>query len=89
VVPLADVVAIHGDDDYSSVELLNGQRRLHKRTLAELEALLPPEFLRVHRSHIANLQQVRGLADRVLKLANGSELPVGRVYAQQLAERLV
>jgi two-component system response regulator LytT len=28
-------------DDYSSVELANGQRRLHKRTLTELESLLP------------------------------------------------
>jgi DNA-binding LytR/AlgR family response regulator len=89
LVPLVDVVAIHGDDDYSSVELVNGQRRLHKRTLAELERLLPPEFLRVHRSHIANLQQARGLEGKVLKLANGTEVPVGRSYAQQLSDRLM
>jgi two-component system, LytTR family, response regulator LytT len=89
IVPLADVVAIHGDDDYSSVELANGQRRLHKRTLAELERLLPPEFLRVHRSHIANLQQARRLEGRVLKLANGSEVPVGRAYARLLSHRLM
>lgn len=89
LVPLADVVAIHGDDDYSSVELSNGQRRLHKRTLAELERLLPAEFLRVHRSHIANLQQVRGLDGRVLKLANGKEVPVGRAYVRLLSDRLM
>ena len=89
LVPLAEVVAIHGDDDYSSVELTNGQRRLHKRTLTELERLLPREFLRVHRSHIANLKQVRGLEGRVLKLANGTEISVGRAYAKQLASLLI
>jgi two-component system response regulator LytT len=89
LVPLAEVVAIHGDDDYSSVELANGQRRLHKRTLTELERLLPREFLRVHRSHIANLKQVRRLEGRVLTLANGSEVSVGRAYAKQLASHLI
>jgi two-component system response regulator LytT len=89
LVPLADVVAIHGDDDYSSVELSDGQRRLHKRTLTELEKLLPPEFLRVHRSHIVNVKQVRSLAGKVLQLANGTEVPVGRAYAKLLAARLI
>ena len=89
LVPLTDVVAIHGDDDYSSVELANGQRRLHKRTLTELEKLLPAEFLRVHRSHIANLKQVRGLEGRVLMLANGTQVPIGRAYAGQLARRMI
>jgi DNA-binding LytR/AlgR family response regulator len=89
LVPLTDVVAIHGDDDYASVELANGQHRLHKRTLTELENLLPREFLRVHRSHIANLKHVRGLEGRVLKLANGTEVPVGRAYGKRLARCLV
>jgi DNA-binding LytR/AlgR family response regulator len=89
LVPLDEVVAIHGDDDYSSVELTNGQRRLHKRTLTDLESLLPKEFLRVHRSHIANLKQVRRLEGRLLKLANGTEVPVGRAYSKQLASLLI
>jgi two-component system response regulator LytT len=89
LVPLADVVAIHGDDDYSSVELADGQRRLHKRTLTELERLLPREFLRVHRSHIANLKQVRSLEGRLLKFTNGTQVSVGRAYAKQLASCLV
>jgi DNA-binding LytR/AlgR family response regulator len=89
LVPLAEVVAIHGDDDYSSVELTNGQRRLHKRTLTELERLLPKEFLRVHRSHIANLKHVRRVEGKVLKLSTGTSVSVGRAYAKQLAGRLI
>ena len=89
LVPFTEVVAIHGDDDYASVELANGQRRLHKRTLTELERLLPPEFMRVHRSHIANLKHVRALEGRLLRFANGTEVSVGRAYAKSLASRLV
>jgi DNA-binding LytR/AlgR family response regulator len=89
LVPFAQVIAIHGDDDYSTVELMNGQRRLHRRSLADLTRLLPPEFLRVHRSHIANLQQVRQLEGKTLKFSNGSSVPVGRAYARRLVELLL
>jgi DNA-binding LytR/AlgR family response regulator len=89
LVPLATVVAVHGDDDYASVELLGGERRLHKRTLTELERLLPPDFLRVHRSHIVNLRHAGALDGRNLRLANGTEVPIGRAYAERLAARLV
>lgn len=89
LVPLVEVVAIHGDDDYSSVELTTGQRRLHKRTLSELERLLPQDFQRVHRSHIVNLAQVRGLEAGILQLSNGSTLPVGRAYSQRLSTHLI
>ena len=89
LLPVTEVVAIHGNDDYTSVELVSGERRLHKRTLAELERLLPPGFLRVHRSHIVNLQQVRRLEGKVLTLVNGTEVPVGRVYAKHLSDLLL
>jgi DNA-binding LytR/AlgR family response regulator len=89
LVPFANVVAIHGDDDYSTVELVNGQRRLHKRRLAELERLLPPHFLRVHRSHIANLQLASQLEGKMLKFSNGSAVPVGRAYASSLGAKLM
>jgi DNA-binding LytR/AlgR family response regulator len=94
LVPLEQVIAIHGDDDYTSVELLDGRRRLHKRSLTGLEALLPPDFLRVHRSHLVNLVHARGLAGgvaggRSLRLSNGSSVPVGRAYRARLEARLV
>jgi DNA-binding LytR/AlgR family response regulator len=89
LVPFSEVIAIHGDDDYSTVELMNGQRRLHRRRLVQLERLLPPEFVRVHRSHIANLRQARQLEGKVLKFSNGRDVPVGRAYASRLAALLL
>jgi len=94
LVPLESVVAIHGDDDYASVELLDGQRRLHKRRLAELELLLPDDFLRVHRSHLVNLAHARGVStgdggNLVMLLPDGRNVPVGRAYRERLRERLL
>lgn len=93
LVPLASIVAIHGDDDYASVELLDGQRRLHKRRLADLEGLLPEEFMRVHRSHLVNLAHVRGLSSGasgpLVLLLNDRTVPVGRAYRNNLRERLL
>ena len=89
LVAIESVVAVHGADDYSELETTDGRRHLHKKTLTALEHLLPPHFQRVHRSHIVNLRLARELGTddsgrRSLKLANGSCVPVSRVYAAEL-----
>lgn len=90
LVPLDTVVAIHGDDDYSSIETLDGRRHLHRKTLAALMEMLPPTFKRVHRSHIVNLSHVQRIATheggaRHVELSNGAHVPIGRAYAGELS----
>jgi DNA-binding LytR/AlgR family response regulator len=93
LVPLEDVMAVHGDDDYTSVQLTSGARRLHKRTLNELERHLPPNFHRVHRSHIVNLSHARSLVTtangRAVRMRDGCDIPIGRSWYDSLASRMV
>ncbi len=94
MIPVASVAAIHGDDDYSSIEAVDGRKHLHKKTLAALECVLPPEFRRVHRSHIVNLQQVARMLTldggaRVILLKNGTRVPVSRAGAKALSSDLI
>jgi DNA-binding LytR/AlgR family response regulator len=94
MIPVASVVAIHGDDDYSNIEGIDGRRHLHKKTLTALECVLPPEFRRVHRSHIVNLQHVDRLLTleggaRVIQLKNGTRVPVSRAGAKALSSDLI
>ena len=94
MIPVASVVAIHGDDDYSSIESVDGRRHLHKKTLTALECVLPAEFRRVHRSHIVNLQQVDRMltlegGTRVILLKNGTRVPVSRAGAKALSSDLI
>lgn len=91
---LDSVAAIHGEDDYSSIEMLDGTRHLHKKTLTALESTLPPCFLRVHRSHIVNMNCLTRLitlegGGKAAVLTNGTQVPVGRTYTKELSARLI
>lgn len=81
-VPLGDIVAVVGADDYVELQLTNGRKMLHAARLDRLEADLPPGFLRVHRSVIANLAHVRGFerngGQGRLLMDEGASLPISR-----------
>ncbi|MCW1981188.1 DNA-binding response regulator [Xanthomonas campestris] len=93
LVELADVLWIRADGDYSEVRLLNGRSELHDKSLAALSAVLPPDFVRCHRSCLVNLRHVRsmhaGSGSRYwLVMANGKELAVGRAHVSGLRREL-
>jgi DNA-binding LytR/AlgR family response regulator len=79
----SDIVSLSGADDYVEVVLSDGRRFLHDTRLRELEKRLPQEFVRVHRSHIANSAHVRSIRTlpgrkRVIELTGGTEIPLSR-----------
>jgi two-component system response regulator LytT len=93
VVALDRIVAIHGADDYSEIEVADGRRLLHRKSLRLLAGELPPPFVRIHRSHIVNLDFASGL-ERIagrwhVRLRTGGSLAVGRRALGALRRRLV
>lgn len=93
LVELADVLWIRADGDYSELRLLDGRSELHDKSLAGLTAVLPPDFVRCHRSYLVNLRHIRALhagsgSRYWLVLAGGSELPVGRAHVAALRQEL-
>jgi DNA-binding LytR/AlgR family response regulator len=93
LIPLDEVVAVRGADDYSEVETADGRTLLYKKTLTALEVMLPAEFVRVHRSHIVHLRYAarllsHGGGQHELVLTNGRRAPVGRTYLNALRTRL-
>lgn len=93
VVGVDRIRAIHGADNYAEVELDDGLRLLHDKTLDQLERLLPERFQRVHRSHIVDLERIVGLENLPgsryrARLDNGERVPVSRARIRQLRERL-
>ena len=77
---LGDYVVAHAGSERHSLHL----------SLARLEARLDPtRFLRIHRTHIVNLDAVKafrraGPGQLVAELADGTRLPVARSRAQEL-----
>lgn len=93
LVPVDEVTWIEADGDYTTLRLQSGRRELHEKSLERLTQLLPPQFLRVHRSYVVNLDRVARLVVESgsryhLVLRDGTTLPVGRSRVQALKERL-
>ena len=89
-------------DDVTWAEAHGAHVTLHTRkgtyeireTLAHLESSLDPRrFVRIHRSYVVNVSEVRELepwfgGDAVLLLHDGQRLKVSRTYRAQLKQRL-
>lgn len=92
LVPVADIVAVVGADDYVELRLTDGRRMLHAARLDRLEDELPPSFLRIHRSVIANLAHVRGMerdgGQSRLLMYDALPLPISRKRLSAVREAL-
>ncbi len=89
----SDILFIRAADDYCEAVLVDGRAILVTMTLSRLLATLPERFVRVHKSYAANRAHVAGTAPkagggRVLKISNGTEVPVGRTYSERVAAAL-
>lgn len=94
LIAVKDVLAVHGAGNYSEIETRRGRHLLHDKSLDRLEAILPPQFMRIHRSHIVDWQAVVRLESRTgsryfLVLAGGGRLPVGRARVEDLRKLLL
>jgi DNA-binding LytR/AlgR family response regulator len=79
---------------YSKLVLRDGTTELHDKSLGRLAALLPDDFLRIHRSHVARLSTIDRLRTHEgsrydVCLDDGTTLPVGRTRVDALRERLL
>lgn len=92
LVPIPEIVAAVGADDYVELRLIGGRSVLHATRLERLEAQLPPSFQRIHRSAIANLAHAQRLERDNgrwrLHMAEGSPLPVSRSRLPALRDAL-
>lgn len=89
----AQVHRFEGMDDYVEAHSDFGRHLLACR-LTHLEQVLPkPPFLRIHRSHIVNMDRVTisetaGSRRSFVRLGEGAELPVARARLQEVREAL-
>jgi len=87
--PVERVSWFEADGDYVTAHAGNARHLLHL-SLSRLEARLDPRrFVRVHRTHIVNLDQVRAFrrgarGNLEAELLDGARVPVSRARAQEL-----
>lgn len=89
-----EIVRIEADGDYASLHV-RGRRHLVEVSLTELERVLDPNrFVRVHRSHMVNLDHVASLnpydAYRLsIELSDGSRVIASRSGSRLLKSRVL
>jgi len=93
LVPVADIIWVEALQNYTRLQLRGGKPIVLKRTLAEWQAILPPDhFGRIGRSLIIQLARLRSTRwqsrDETLLVFEGVEntLPIGRSAAARLKE---
>ena len=93
VLELDEIAWIEADDYYAAVHA-RGRRHLIRESLASLEErLAPSRFVRVHRSAIVNLAQVREVRarpgeDPAVVLHDGTRLPLSRRRRRRVDEAI-
>jgi len=93
LVEIERIRAIHGADQYAEVELDDGQRLLHEKTLDQLQSILPERFMRIHRSHILDVGRIAALENQpgsryFARMDSGELIPVSRREIAGLRARL-
>ncbi|MDZ4273183.1 MAG: LytTR family DNA-binding domain-containing protein [Erythrobacter sp.] len=93
-VNVRDIVLIAGAQDYAEVTTLTGMH-LVRMSLGEFEQRLDPaRFIRVHRSHIINIDHLAyaepaGGGRLVAHMATGAAVPLSRTGSQALRQLIV
>lgn len=93
LVDVDEVRYLRASGNFSELVLASGRREFHNKSLDRLQALLPADFERIHRSYLVRLSAARTLHAREgscyeLEMCTGEFLPVGRTRAAAVRARL-
>ncbi len=87
-VRFADLLFVEGYGNFVKCHLASGRVLLTAETMKQMESQLPPgQFVRIHKSYLANLASVERLSGNVLVVGR-RELPVGSTYRQEVLRHL-
>lgn len=87
-VRLADLLLVEGYGNFVKCHLATGRVLLTAETMKHMEAQLPAgQFVRLHKSYLANLTHIERLSGNVL-VVGGRELPIGATYRQEVLRYL-
>jgi two-component system response regulator LytT len=93
-IAMAEIDHVQADGHYSNIVLRSGEQCFHDLAIDKLMALLPPHFLRVHRSYIVNSLgfkrlQIAAGGKYALDTQTSTGIPVSRSSYPALKQRLL
>jgi two-component system, LytTR family, response regulator len=83
VVKMEEIVRLRGNGNFTDLYLQDGSKKMVCRFLKHFTAILPLPFIRVHKSHIINLNCVKAYnKGGVITLNDGAEIEVSPTYKE-------
>lgn len=87
-IALDEIAYIEAMEGYCKIFLVSGSCTVTRMLLKNILSMLPPWFIRIHRSFIVPRTKIKSFTRQELRLSTGQRLPIGRQYASQVADAL-
>jgi len=79
---------IESMSDYIIIRTTDNQKIITRERISRIEGKLPPQFIRIHRSFIVNLEKVVSFTRDQISVP-GMDLPVSRTYKKKTSEAML
>jgi len=84
VVKMEEIVRLRGNGNFTDLYLNNGTKKMVCRFLKHFSEILPLPFIRVHKSHIINMNCVKSYnKGGIITLNDGAEIEVSPTYKEE------
>lgn len=84
VVKMEEIVRLRGNGNFTDLYLNNGNKKMVCRFLKHFSEILPLPFMRVHKSHIINMNCVKSYnKGGIVTLNDGAEIEVSPTYKEE------
>jgi two-component system, LytTR family, response regulator len=90
VVKIENILRLKGNGNFTDVYLLDGSKKMVCRFLKHFEELLPAPFLRVHKTHLINLDFVTAYhkgSGGYVSMSDGAEVEISPNYKEVFLEQ--
>ena len=83
--PREEILYVESNDDATTVVATDGRRFKNITPISRWEAILKPQFIRIHRSYLVNKAAVTGIDVDLLNIGD-IQLPISRKYREEVTE---
>lgn len=89
VIPLTDIIYIEAMGNYVRIFREEGVCTISRMSLKSIVELLPTEeFISIHRSYVVAKSKIRNFSKHHILMSSDVDLPVGRLYADEVSQLL-
>ncbi len=93
LIPIDEVSYLKGAGDYVEIHLKDSKTELHSKSLEAMERILPARFVRVHKSYMVDMEEVKqilvhGGGKYEIELGYGTRVPLSRTKYKDISAAL-